>query len=136
MQKLVLLALPLVMLSCIDRERAERTSTTIPSPGASAQPGRGEGERETNAAPVEVSPGTSTMGGANTFDPPDVPDRSGVSDLDDGDREAAGASDVFIEDRDVNGFSGPGDPAPGTDDIDDIDLMPADAVDAGPGMIP
>ena len=132
MQKLVLLALPLVMLSCMDRDRAAER-TTIPSAGASAQPGRGEGERETNTAPVEMSPGTSTMGGANTFGPPDVPDRSGVSDLDDGDREAAGASDVFIEDRNVNGFSGSGVP---TDDVDDIDMMPADAVDAGPGMIP
>lgn len=119
MQKLVLFLLPLIMSACIDRDRAQSRSAATISPvspvspsGALGTRGRGEGEGEARAVhdPLTIDLGTSTMGGANTFDPPDMPDRSSVNDLDGTERDRAGSSDLLP--------------------------LPADDLDAGPGTTP
>lgn len=127
------LVLPLVLAGCVERDRAAGpTAPAATSQGGSAQRGRGEGELESPAR----SP--STMGGANTFDRP--LDRSPANDLDDGDRDRAGSNEPFVDDREVDGYSGsgvglPGEPADPRDaeriDDSEIDMMPVDALDAG-----
>lgn len=156
MTKLALFALPLIVAACVDRELATappaETAVVSETPlSPSPVRGRGEGERESYEASGVSEKAVPTTGGPSTFERDASPADGNAMGAGDGttfelpgdrsnaERSMAGSSDLILDESGV-GFGGqspvPASELGGEPRDPRIDMMPADFVDAGPGMIP